>query len=283
MTALLCSAYGQDDLLDMLDNMEEVRTEFTTATFKTTRVVNGHSVELPAPGVLQFIISHRFGRLNGGFYELFGLDQANIRFGFEYGVTPWLALGWGRSNIKKTYDGFFKLKLLRQKSGKENFPFTLDFFGGIAIDGLKFADPNRENLFSSRIAYTGQLLIARKFSERLSLQLSPSMVHRNLVPTIEAENDVFAIGVGGRFKLNGSLSINAEYFYILPGHTSDNFQDSFSIGVDLETGGHVFQLMLSNSRAMTENMFIAETTGKWGAGDIHFGFAINRVFTIKRR
>lgn len=276
---------AQDDLMDMLNDMEaeEETTDYTYATFKTVRVVNAHSIENSAEGVLTLIIAHRFGRVNSGAYDFFGLDQANMRLGFEYGVTPWLTAGIGRSNIRKTYDGFLKAKLLRQSTGKRNMPITLSYVGGMQINGQRWAEPERENFFSSRLSYLHQLLIARKFSERVSLQLMPSVVHRNLVATPEDQNDVFSLGAGGRFKISPSVTINLEYFYLLPGTTADQFENSLSLGIDIETGGHVFQLIFSNSRAMSENLFIAETDGSWGAGDIHFGFNLTRVFTVKRR
>lgn len=271
---------AQDDLLDMLEDLEEETIDYTYATFKGVRIVNAHSIEIPAPGVLQLLISHRFGRLNGGPYELFGLDQANIRIGFEYGLSNHLSIGVGRSNIKKTYDGFVKLKLLRQSTGKRKFPFSVAALSGIAVNTLRWQDPDLENYYSSRLAYSHQLLIARKFSESFSLQLMPTLVHRNLVSTAAEDNDVIAIGGGGRWKFLPSVSINFEYFYILPSNTADNFENSLSLGFDIETGGHVFQLIFSNSRSMTENLFVAETTGEWGAGDIHFGFNVGRVFTV---
>ncbi len=274
---------AQDDLMDLLDEMEEETTDYTYATFKSVRIVNAHTIETPAAGVLQMIISHRFGRLNGGAYELFGLDQANIRIGLEYGVTDWLNLGVGRSNVNKTYDGFLKMKLLRQSKGKRTMPFTATWLSNIAINTLKWQDPTRENYYSSRLAFTHQLMIARKFSERFSLQVMPTVVHRNLVATPEEENDVFAIGGGGRFKLTPGVSINAEYFYLLPGHTADNFTNSLSMGFDIETGGHVFQLIFTNSLGMTENLFIPGTSGEWKLGDIHFGFNISRVFTVSKK
>lgn len=283
LCAFLSTVYSQDDLMDLLNEGEEEQTDYTIATFKAMRIVNGHSIEIPAPGDLQFLISHRFGELGSGAQEFFGLDQANMRLGFEYGVNPWMAVGFGRTNIAKTYDGFLKFKLLRQSTGKRNVPITAVWFSNIAINTLPFSDPTKDNLFSSRISYTHQLMIARKFSEAFSLQLTPTMVHRNLVATPEIENDVFAIGVGGRYKLSGSLSFNVEYFHLLPGHTADNFQNALSFGFDIETGGHVFQLMVSNSRSMTENLFITNTIGDWGDGGIHFGFTISRVFTIKRK
>ena len=279
--------YAQD-LLDMLDEMEEEKREFTIATFKTTRVVNAQSIEMPAPGVMQLNISHRFGKLNGGFYDLFGLDQANMRFDFEYGLTPWLALGVGRSNINKTYDGSLKLKLLRQSSGKFVMPISLAYAGGIAVNTLRWADPDRENFFSSRLTYYHQLLIARKFGDRLSLQLTPTVIHRNLVATTQDENDVYAVGIGGRFKVSGGVTVNAEYFYLLPGwpgtgYTAGINENSLSIGVDIETGGHVFQLIFSNSLGMTPNYFVTETFDTWQSGGVRFGFNLSRVFTVSKK
>lgn len=274
------SLLAQDDLMNLLEEMEEPTTDYAYATFKTVRIINSHSIEMPAQGVLTLIIAHRFGRINGGAYEFFGLDQANMRLGFEYGVAPWLCLGIGRSNINKTYDGFVKFRLLRQRSGARNFPFTLSAVSTMQVNSLRWANPDRINYFSSRLSFSHQLLIARKFNENLSLQLMPTMVHRNLVATTQEQNDVFAMGAGARIKLSPSVTLNAEYYYLMPGHTADNFRNSLSIGFDIETGGHVFQLMFTNSLGMTENLFVAQTDGSWGNGDIHFGFNLTRVFTV---
>lgn len=273
----------EDDLMAMLEDMEEEPVNYALATFKGVRLINSHSIEMPGEGVLQMMISHRFGRVNGGPYEFFGLDQANMRLGFEYGIKPWLCVGIGRSNVLKTYDSFLKVRLFRQKSGAESFPFTIVAYSNIAANSLRWAEPHRENYFSSRLNYTHQLMIARKFGERLSLQLMPTMIHRNLVDTRDAQNDVYAIGAGGRVKVTRSLTINFEYFYLLPGHTATNYKNSISVGIDIETGGHVFQLMLTNSMGMSENLFIPQTTGDWMAGDIHLGFNLGRVFTVKRK
>ncbi|MEL6675536.1 MAG: DUF5777 family beta-barrel protein [Bacteroidota bacterium] len=275
--------FAQDDLMDLLEGMEEETTDYTYATFKTVRIMNAHSIEMSAPGVMTMIISHRFGRVNGGAYEFFGLDQANLRLGFEYGITPWLNIGIGRTNIQKTYDGFLKAKLLRQSTGKRTMPISVAWLSSTQVNTLEWADPDRENLASSRLSYVHQLMIGRKFSDRLSLQLMPTMVHRNLVPTNEEENDVFSIGAGGRVKLLPSLTLNVEYFYTMPGFVADNYQDVLSIGIDIETGGHVFQLIFSNAVAMTENLYLTRTDGDWGAGDIHFGFNLTRVFNAGKK
>ncbi|HMR89942.1 MAG TPA: DUF5777 family beta-barrel protein [Saprospiraceae bacterium] len=271
----------EDDLLSLLG--EEETIDYTNASFKTNRVINLHSLESTAKGVLDFKIGHRFGTLNGGFYELFGLDNASIRLGFDYGLTDALTIGVGRSGFQKTYDGFIKYKFLRQSTGKRNMPLTVGVLLTSAIQTLKWADPDRENFFSNRLYYTGQLIIGRKFSESFSLQLSPTLVHRNLVATNAEKNDVYALGTAARIKLTKRLALNAEYIYLLPDQVADGITNSLSLGVDIETGGHVFQLHLTNSTSMIEKGFIAETTNSWSDGGIHFGFNVSRVFTVKRR
>ena len=275
------SVSAQDDLLSLLD--EEETTEYTTASFKTNRVINLHSLENTAGGVLDFKISHRFGTLNGGFYELFGLDNSTVRIGFDYGLSDVFTVGVGRSSYEKTYDGFLKYKFLRQSSGKRTMPISAALLFTSAVQTLKWADQDRDNYFSNRLYYTSQLILGRKFSESFTLQLSPTLVHRNLVKTNIEKNDVYALGAGGRIKLSKRVTLNAEYIYLLPDQVADNIVNSLSIGFDIETGGHVFQLHCSNSTSMIEKGFIAETTNNWGDGGIHLGFNISRVFTIKRK
>lgn len=274
-----------DDLMALLAEEEEETTDYTIATFKTTRVINGHSVETVNHGVLMFIIGHRFGRLNSGIREFFGIDNATIRLGFEYGITDNLSIGYGRSSFEKTYDGFAKYKILRQSTGKKRMPITMTALATAAIKSARFSEPDRENYATSRFTYTFGLLIARKFNDYLSLQLSPTLVHRNLVATKDDRNDVFVLGAGGRVKLTGSLAVNLEYSWIVPGQIEsklygEKVQDAFSVGIDLETGGHVFQLHFTNTRGMIEKSFMTETTGRWLKGDIHFGFNVTRVFTV---
>jgi hypothetical protein len=274
-------ATAQDDLLSLLEEEEEIN--YVSASFKTNRVINLHSLENTSPGVLDIKISHRFGTLNQGAYELFGLDNATIRIGADLGLTEHLMIGFGRSSVEKTFDGFAKLKILRQSTGKRKMPFTLAAFASAAVKTIKFEDPDRENYFSSRMFYTGQLIIGRKFSEGFSMQLSPTLVHRNLVSTTDESNDVFAIGIAARQKITKRLSINVEYIYVPPDQVLDTYENSFSIGFDIETGGHVFQLHFTNSRAMIEKGYVTETVGNWMDGDIHFGFNISRVFTVWER
>lgn len=277
-------AQDTTDLMSQLENEalknDKNATVYTTATFKTTRIINGHSVENAGKGVMDVKISHRFGKVNGGGYELFGLDNATMRMGIDYGITKNLMVGVGRSTFEKTYDAFFKLKLLRQSSGHKNMPVTISYIPTVALKTLKFENPDRENYFTSRLFFTHQLLIGRKFSDNLSLQIMPSYTHVNLVALQSDPNNLFAIGIGGRQKLSKRISLNAEYYYQLPDYKLTGTTNSLSVGFDIETGGHVFQLHFTNSQGMNERTFISETKGKWDEGDVYFGFNISRVFTI---
>jgi hypothetical protein len=282
---IVFNAYAQDDLLDLLEEeiSQEEEIDYTYATFKTTRIINGQSIETTSGGVLNFIIGHRFGKINDGIYEFFGLDQSTIRLGLEYGITDNLNVGIGRSSFLKTVDGYLKYKFLKQSTGKKNVPLTMVFYSNLAINGMKWDEPERENYFTSRMMFASQILIARKFSNSFSLQLTPSYIHRNFVETKEDQNDVYAIGFGGRYKLSNRVSVNAEYFYQLPGTNADKTSNSVALGFDIETGGHIFQLQITNSKGMIEQYFIPNTTGKISNGDIYFGFNINRVFTISKK
>ncbi|WP_224996628.1 DUF5777 family beta-barrel protein [Cesiribacter sp. SM1] len=273
------SLQAQDELLDALrEQQDPAQPEYTTATFKSTRLINGHTIETRSQGVLDFIISHRFGRLNSGAYNLFGLDEANIRLGLDYGLTNRLNIGFGRSSFERVYDGFIKYKLLQQGNGKGTAPLSAVLFSSAAIGTLKSAN---ELSLSNRLTYTWQLLLARKFSERLSLQLMPAVVHRNLSLTEEDSNDIYALGAGGRYKLNKRLALNFEYYYRFNEPLLQPNYNALAIGLDIETGGHVFQLHLTNARAMQERGFITQTTGNFFDGDIHFGFNVSRVFQLR--
>ncbi len=269
-----------DDLLSLLE--EEAETEYATASFKTTRVVNGHSIENVGAGVLDFKISHRFSPLNQGLYDVFGLDGATIRLGFDYGITERLMVGIGRSSKEKIFDGFIKYKVLRQSSGKHTMPISLSALADAQIKTVRFANPDRENYFTSRLYYTFQVLLARKFNDYLTLQLMPTLVHRNLVETRAEKNDVYSLGIAGRVRLTRRVTLNAEYYYVLPNQLASQYVNVFSIGFDVETGGHVFQLHFTNSADMTYKGFITETTDRWfgSPNGIRFGFNISRVFTV---
>lgn len=284
LSLITLALFAQDDLMNILDQNDSKEINYTTATFKSTRIMNGHSVEKMPPGQLDVRISHRFGTLNSGAYNFFGLDQSNIHLSLEFGIFKWLMIGVGRGSYEKTFDGFSKFTVLRQSSGARVMPLSVSVVTSIALKSLKFTDQTRTNYFSSRLSYTGQILIARKISQGLSLQLSPTYIHRNLVATELDPNDLFAVGAGGRLKLTKRVSLNAEYYYLANPKTylSQQVYNPLSVGFDIETGGHVFQLFFTNSVGMIEKAFIGETTGTWTKGDIRFGFNISRVFTLKK-
>jgi len=267
----------------MLDSIQPVKNEiiYEEGTFKSIRLINGYTSETASKNELIFSISHRFGDVNQGIYDFFGLDQSTIRFGFEYGLNDYIDLAIGRSNYEKLYDGFIKIKLARQSSGNKNFPFTITLLEGLSISAQEWTIDEVDYPFSARINYIHELFIARKFNEKLSLQLSPVIIHRNMVKTKKDQNTVGAIGIGGRYKITNLFTAVSEYYYLLPGNTADNYNNSLAFGIEIETGGHVFQIHLSNSTGMTEKAFIPETNGKWLDGDIGIGFNIIRLFSFK--
>jgi len=273
---------AQDDLMSLLDQESSTDINYTTATFKSTRVMNGHSIEKMPEGQLDVRISHRFGTLNSGAYNLWGLDEANIHLSLEYGITKWLMVGVGRGTYEKTYDGFAKFTLLRQSKGAKVMPVSLSAVTSISLNTLKNINPAQTNYYTSRLAYVTQLLVARKISPALSLQLTPTFIHKNLVATELDPNDIYALGAGARLKLTKRTSLNGEYYYVVNPKTylSQKIYNPLSIGFDIETGGHVFQLFFTNSIGMIEKAFIGETTGSWEKGDVRFGFNISRVFTL---
>jgi hypothetical protein len=274
-------SHAQDDLMGMLDAANSKKIDYTMATFKGSRLINGHSIETIKKKHLDFVINHRFGRLNSGLYNLFGLDNASARFSFEYGLTNDLTIGLGRSSIRKTYDLYAKYRLLKQSTGARTMPLSVTLFGSTISETL-----DREQTFQNTLAYTGQMLIARKFSERLSLQLSPTFVYRNVVPSKDHSRALFALGVGGRYKLNKRLSLNAEYYMAfrkdgLQNQFGEDLGNSIALGFDIETGGHVFQLHFTNSAGMTEKQFIGDTVGNLLNGDIRYGFNLSRTFSFE--
>jgi hypothetical protein len=212
----LASWIATTNAQSMLDGLDdEPTTEYAEYAFKTNRIINLHSIENTAHGVMDFKISHRFGTVDDGFYDLFGIDQATQRFGFDYGVTDNFQVGVNRNSVGKAYDGYLKYRLLRQSKGKKYMPISLSLFTSLAIETTRWADPSRVNYFSSRLNYVHQLFIARKFNDYVSIQLTPTMVHRNLAPVGE-KSDVYALGVGGRLRLSRRVTFNAEYIWNLP-------------------------------------------------------------------
>lgn len=287
IVTLLAASFSSmaQDMDSLLNDMTAEKTTYATATFKATRIINGHSVEQMKAGQLDVRIHHRFGTLNKGPETFFGLDEATTFVGLDYGITDKLMVGYGRTAYMQTYNGFLKYHLLSQSSGERRMPITFVLLSGMDIWAAPYANADQKNYFTSRLSYVFQGLIARKFSESFSLQLTPTLIHKNLVEYTVDPNDIYSMGIGGRIKLSKRVSFNAEYYYTLPSSvvgdpSSTKFDDSLSLGFDIETGGHVFQLFFTNSNLTYERGFITQTEGKWGKGDIRFGFNISRVFTL---
>lgn len=276
--------HAQNDLLGELNKLDSNTTVPVEATFKSTRIINGHSVETVKKNHMDFRISHRFGRLNSGSYQLYGLDQATLRLGFEYGITDDLMIGVGRSTEQKAFDFFAKYRLLKQTSGVRVVPVSVTLFASSAIRTLRpLTDEELKRSFQNKLTYVYQALIARKFSEKLSLQITPTYLYRNLPELVGEERGLFSLGLGGRLKISRRVSINAEYFWTARNNSALPYHDSMALGVDIDTGGHVFQLHFTNSLGMIEKQFIGETTGSWGKGDVHYGFNISRTFSFDKK
>jgi hypothetical protein len=279
------AAHAQADLLGQLETetkKDAPATQVVDATFKSTRLINGHTVETPGEGTLVFLFSHNFGTINEGFSTLFGFDNASVRIALEYGLSDRLEVGLGRSSLDRTVDGFLKYRALRQSTGLHAMPVSVTLFTSAAVVTQSYAD-NFDRTLGLRTAYTYQALIARKFSPELSLQLMPTFIHRNLVTRAGENNDVVALGGGGRYKFTKRFSVNAEYHYLLSRFTADHQANSAGVGVDIETGGHIFQLHVSNSPGMIEKQFIAETDKTFFSGNLYYGFIVSRNFTVKQR
>lgn len=276
-SAVVLSAVAQDDLLNELESKVPV-SRYVESTFKGSRLVNGQTVETRGKGELEFIFSHRFGAMNSGSYNLYGLDQAAVRLGLEYGITDRWGIGFGRSSSDKIMDFYSRYKIVRQRV--DATPVTITAFG---YTSFKLASPGDATSLNDRTAYVAQLLIARKFSPNLSLQLMPTFVHKNAVDKTIESNDQIAIGIGGRYKISRSISITSEYYHRLDVKTNNPYKNSIGFGVDIETGGHVFQLLLTSSQRITERTFITESEGDFFNGDIHLGFNVTRAFQLKKR
>lgn len=277
LLSLPLSVFSQD-MLDLLE--EDEKPLHVIASFKNSRVVNAQSLETTAAGVLDFKIQHRFGSVAGGGYEMFGLDNATMRMGFDYGITDRIQIGIGRSTFEKTVDGCVKARLLWQTEGSNKMPVSVVLYSSVSMNGLKFQNLTYEREFVTRLNYTNQLIIGRKFSSKFTLQVMPTLLHRNFVLTRAEKNTVFATGMATRIKLTQRLSLNGEYIYVPSGQLDPIYNNSLSVGFDIETGGHVFQLHFTNSQFMIDKCYIGETTGDWK--DFYFGFNLSRVFTIKK-
>lgn len=292
---------AQDDSLwvDLLEDPVAIPgSEKVHSAFKTTKVINQQSLELVDAGVFDFKMSHRFGPLNSGIDKAFGLDIATIRIGGEFGVTPNLMVGLGRSNVKqeKNVDAYLKYRLLQQTTDNHQ-PLSVLFFVGYDRRNTQYSvfNPtmNKMELLevasSARNAWVAQAILGKKISEELSLQFVPGwMLQSTVSPNLalsgqqgdiatNTKSHVF-LGIGMRQKLTTRTTLNVDYIPILT--NKGNAINSFSLGFDIETGGHVFQLQFTNSFGLNESLFIARNTDRWNQAGIRFGFNLSRVFTV---
>ncbi|HYK56351.1 MAG TPA: DUF5777 family beta-barrel protein [Flavisolibacter sp.] len=270
--------FAQDDDMIKLLGKDSTKKEYVEASFKSSRVIMSHSIEMLKPGVLDFRILHRFGKISGGFYEFFGLyGPATVRLGLDYGLTKNFSFGIGRSAYKKELDGFIKFRPIQQSTGPRSIPFSV-----VGVAGITYAADTvtKRARRSDRFAYYWQAIIGRKFSEAFTLQLTPTLLHRNKALQGE-DNDLYAGGIGGRLKLTKRISLNVDYYYVF--NPIAGTRNPLSIGFDIETGGHVFQLHFTNALGINERAFLSETSDDWGKGDIQFGFNISRSFQLKKK
>jgi len=269
------SLFAQDDLLNELDSDVKTDTK-TVSVFKGLKIINMESTKLAAKKDFYFVISHRFGSVQSGIKDLFGLDNSNIRFSFVYGFNDWFNAGFSRSSSNKTYDAHIKYRLLRQEKGKS--PVTIVGFNSIEYNtGLD--EVNYPLLESKhRYTYAHEILISRKFNENLSLEVAPIYLHQNFVENDFQNNSQYLLGLGGRYKISKRVTVNAEYHAHMNRVANSKYSNPLSLGVDIETGGHVFQLHITSAQLMNESGYLTRALGDWGSGDIYFGFNIWRVF-----
>jgi hypothetical protein len=259
---------------DLLGEDPESKKEYANNAFKSSRVIMGQSMEMLGAGVLDVRILHRFGTIQNGFTDLFGLDYASMRMGLDYGISKNLTVGIGRSTLNKEADGFVKYRILQQYKAEKSMPLSILYTGGITSRKIG-SDA------TDRLSYYHQIIFGRKFSNNFSLQVSPTFLHQNYISSAYTKNDMVALGIGSRYKLSQRLALVLDAFPILNGATSGTTIMPLSIGIDLETGGHVFQMHFSNARGMNERAYIGETDQRWDKSQFQFGFNLSRVFTVK--
>ncbi len=276
------SSIGRAQVTDDL-NFEEENIPIRNA-FNSSYIINSQSTNILSPGRLNMLISHRFGTLNQGPFHFFGLDYGAMRLGFEYGINQRLTVGLGRSSVGKNFDTFFKYRLLTQTRGSNpQMPFSVVWFSSAAFSSVELRNRNlldEGSRFSDCLVYTHQVLISHQFSSKFSLQLTPSLVHRNIVKFSGENNDVFSLGLGGRWKVSRRMHLLADYAYVFNHHSEQKLTNPLAIGIDIVAGGHVFQLHLNNALGMIEKEFLTTTDDDFLKGDIRIGFTILRSFML---
>jgi hypothetical protein len=276
-TFLICTliVFSQDELLSEIDTVIEEPT-YESAVFKGLKVINFESTKLVAKKGFNFIVSHRFGTVKNGFQNLFGLDEAVTHLNFVYGLSDNINISASRSSNQKIYEVATKFRLVNQLAGK--IPFTVVGYTSVLANTSLDTDNLPKLEFKHRLSYVAQLLVSRKMNNNLSLILSPTFFHDNYLTDDFQENSQYGVGFGGRYKLGKRWSLNTEYGVHLNRSENSLYKNPFSIGVDLETGGHVFQLLFTNSQSMNTNGVFGTSTGEWGESDVYFGFNLARSF-----
>ena len=267
------SVFSQEE--DLLKGLDSVDTKQNVESiFKGLKIVNLESTKIASKGDLYLVVAHRFSSIKNGIESGFGLDNAVTQIKFIKGITNWMSLSAGRSEL--AYDLATKYRLQHQV--ENGFPVEIVGFSSIAFNNTLKQNNFPKMVFKDRIIYVNQLLIARKFNQSLSLQLAPTIFHQNFVESDEQKNLQYAIGVGGRCKLTKRLSVNVDYAAHLNRIKNSIYNNPLSIGIDIESGGHVFQMHFTNSQGIHEAGFLGNSTGEWLKGDVNFGFNLSRVF-----
>ncbi len=280
---LLCAhpVLAQEDIFDLLDTEPTPSEQLVTATFKGTKIINQQSTKLTAKGEFQYIISHRFGALSDDYlYQFFGLDNAQIRMQMDYGLTDRINLGAGRSSDLKVFDTFAKVALLQQRRGPSPIPVSLTWHSSVNYRNQRYTD-GIEHEWTDRLSYVHQLLAARKMTSQWSLQMSAGVSHFNLVPGPEDANTMLQIGGATRYKITNRLALTGEYMWSPKNEWSDGskFYRPLSLGMDAETGGHIFQFHIGNVRSLSDPYWMSQNPYRWNIGQLFFGFNISRVFS----
>jgi hypothetical protein len=268
-------SFSQESLLMKLENESENKSSNEISTFKAIKIINNQSTKQASEKELYLYVSHRFGSINGGIKTLFGLDIANTKIELLYGLSNNLQIGFSRESLKKTYALNAKYNLTTQTS---KLPFTSSFYLSYNYNSSLNEDiyPNLNN--SDRNFFFGQLLLSKSFNDKISLQLSPSYAKKGFTETIFEQEDNLILGVASSYRISNRLAFNIEYSANLDRPEISPFSDVLSFGIDIETGGHVFQLLFSNTQTIDDVSVMTDAEGSWKNGEIYFGFNILRVF-----
>lgn len=294
---ITCQAYAQqtpaakdtsatDSLMNSLAAAE--KSEPVLATFKSTRLILSETSETIKKNNLNFLVIHRFGDIggtDGGGKTLLGLDNSSdIYIGFEYGLTNNLDIDFGRSKYEQLLDLGLKYNFLHQTADDKS-PVAITVIAKTALRPYSVAT-NVFDDYTNRLNYFVQAIFARKFSSRLSVQVAPSFLRNNLpFPYLAGnEQNIFSLSAAGRYKFTKRMGIVLDYAHPFSkfrnNSTSPKFYDPSGIGIEIETGGHVFTMNFSNAQAISPVNYLADTQSNWSKGQYRFGFTISRVFNF---